>query len=79
LFCEDEKLCVNAGNEKRVGDSEVFPFGLAPPFAREFTGRVAALNEDLRSFGADNIEPFVRAGLYAAEIARIPQHWHATF
>jgi hypothetical protein len=68
---------VNARDKKRVGDREVFPFGLAPPFACDFLRCIAASDEDLRSLRTHDVQPFVRPGFETTEITLIPQLRHA--
>ena len=63
---------MDARDEERVRDREILPFSLASTLASEILRRVTALNEDLRSLWADDVKPFVRAGLNAAEIALHP-------
>jgi len=70
---------VNARDEKRVGDHEIFPFVLTAAPLREFVRGVAAFDEDGNAFGTDHVEALMRSGLQPAEIPSIAELRHAAF
>ena len=70
---------MDACDEERVGDREIFPFVLAAAPLGEFLWRITAFDEDGDAFGTDHVEALMRSRLEPAEIPFVAELRHAPF